>query len=198
MDFFMSTMTVTQQLKDISEQYKKLLDIDQNGKGRFRLFKGNKTYFGNCMLIILPYISSHGFMNADYERVNLIETLNSYNMFNTIIIYAQPSKSHGPSRTLIKNSREILNNLLEIIDPNLIIVLDDSSAELFLNQKPNIIENHGTIITNHFNIPVVLTYNLDYYNKRTGYEDDNYKKSIFYEDWDYIYELYKERINANV
>ena len=137
-------------------------------------------------------------MNADYEKSNLLAALDHYKITNYIIAYAQPSKSSSASRKLVKQSRPLMLKLIEIVNPKLIIVLDDSSAEIFVTQKPNIVEQHGTIITHHFNIPIILTYNMDYYVKRTGYQDDTYKKSIFFTDWLYISEKYKELINANI
>ena len=194
MDLFMSTMTEKEQLTSVGNDYKSLLEVEQNGKGKFKLLKGNKKHFGNCILLILPFISMSGFMNADYEKTNLIQTLEHYNITNYIIVYAQPSKSNGASRTLIKQSRPLMNKLVEIINPKLIVTFDDSSAELFLTMKPNIVEQHGTIIHHHYNIPVILTYNLDYYDKRTGYEDKKYKNTIFFEDWELISNKYNTLI----
>ena len=198
MDFFMSTLTQTQQLTQLKDDYQKMFDVEQNGKGKFRILAGNKKSFGNCMLLILPHVSEKGFMNAPWEKVNLMETLKHFGMQNYVIVYAQPSKASGPSRKAIKQSRPLMEQLIEIVVPKLIVTFDDSSAELFLNQKPNIIENHGQIIYNHQSIPVILTYNMDYYEKRTGYEDKKYKNNIFFEDWTNINEKYKELINANV
>ena len=71
-----------------------------------------------------------------------------------------------------------MTKLIEIISPKLIVTFSDSSAEIFMNQKPNIIERHGQTIYNHLGIPVILTYSMDYYTTRTGYEDNKYKSSI--------------------
>lgn len=198
MDLFMSLLTPKQQINQLKTDYKKLLECEQNGQSKFRLIYGNEKNFGNCILLILPHVSEHGFMNADYEKNHLISSLEHYNITNYIIVYAQPSKSSGASRKLIKQSRPLISKLIEIINPKLIITFDDSSAELFVNQKPNIIEQHGTIITSYFNIPVILTYNMDYYSTRTGYEDKKYKNNIFFHDWLFISEKYREVINANV
>ena len=194
MDLFMSTMTQKEQLTSVGNDYKSLLEVEQNGKGKFKIIKGDKKCFRNCILLILPFISTSGFMNADYEKINLIQTLEHYDIKNYIIAYAQPSKSVGASRTLIKQSRSLMTKLIEIINPKLIVTFYDSSAELFLTMKPNIVEQHGTIIYHHYNIPVILTYNMDYYDKRTGYEDKKYKNSIFFEDWELISSNYKTLI----
>ncbi len=198
MDLFSSGLTTNQKLNKIKEDYKRLLEVEQNGKGKFTIIKGNKSNFGNCMLIIVPHVSESGFMNADYEKDNLMAALNHYDIDKYIIVYAQPSKSVGSSRKLIKKSRPIMLELIEIINPKLILVLDDSSSEIFLNMKPNIIELHGTRLAYHDAIPILLTYNMDYYVKQTGYEDSAYKKAVFFEDWNFINEQYKERINADI
>jgi len=197
MDLFTSMLTPNQQLKTILDDYKQMFECEQNGKGRFRVITGDKNHYGNCILFIIPNVSSAGFMNAEYEE-NLITTLKDYHIENYIIAYAQPNKTNSPSRKLIKQSRPLMHKIIEIVSPKMIIAFDDSSAELFMNQKPNIIEDHGKIITTHYDIPVILTYNMDYYIKRTGYEDAKYKRNIFFEDWVFINQQYKEYINVNI
>jgi len=194
MDLFMSNMTTTQQWTQLKTDYKKMFECEQNGQSKFKLTYGDKKNFGNCILLILPFVSEHGFMNADYEKKNLLNTLKYYNLKNYIIVYAQPSKSSSASHKLIKQSRELMSRIIEIISPKAIIVLDDTSAELFINKKPNISEEHGNIITTYFDIPVILTYNLDYYSNRTGYEDKTYKNNIYFNDWDIIKNKYIELI----
>lgn len=194
MDLFMSSMTSNQQWSQLKKDYQRMFECEQNGQSKFRIIHGDKSVFNNCILLILPNVSEHGFMNADYEKVNLINTLNKYNINNYIITYAQPNKSSGPSRKLIKQSRPLMTKIIEIVNPKLIVAFDDSSAELFVNQKPNIIEQHGKVITTHYDIPVLLTYNMDYYVKRTGYEDNTYKNNIFFEDWNSISNQYKQLI----
>lgn len=196
MDLFMSQLTQTQQLNLLKDKYAELFEAENNGAGKFRIIKGDKKNFGNCVLLILPFVSSAGFMNANYEKNNLIGALEHYNIDNYVIVYAQPSKALGASRKLIKTSRSLMYELIEIVSPKMIVAFDDSSAELFLTQKPNIVELHGKEIHRHYGIPVYLTYNMDYYDKRTGYEDKKYKNSIFFEDWGNISTKYKELINA--
>ena len=196
MDLFSSNLSVNQRLNEIKEKYKKLLEVDQNGKGKFTIIKGNKKNFENCILFIFPFVTEHGFFNAAFEKQFFISLLDKYNITNYIICYAQPAKSLGAARKTIKKSREIFYDLVEIIAPKLIVTFDDSSAELFMNQKPNIIEDHGKVVYNYNDIPVILTYNIDYYNKRTGYEDDNYKISILKEDWKIISDYYNNLIES--
>jgi len=191
MDLFMSTMSQTQQWTQLKKDYQSMFECEQNGQSKFRLIVGNKGSYGNCVLLILPYVSEHGFMNADYEKNNLLNTLKTYDINNYVIVYAQPNKSSGASRPLIKKSRPLMHKLIEIVNPKFIVTFDDSAAELFINQKPNIVEQHGTEFANHYDIPVILTYNMDYYVKRTGYEDNTYKTNIFFEDWKAISDKYK-------
>jgi hypothetical protein len=194
----MSTMTQTQQLTQLKKEYMEMFECEQNGQSKFRLIHGDKKYYGNCALLILPYVTEHGFLNAEHEKTNLMKTLEHYKITNYMITYAQLNKSSSSSKKLIKQSRPLMTKLIEIINPKLIIVFDESSSLLFMTQKPNITEQHGTMITTYFNIPVLLTYNLDYYNKRTGYEDKTYKNNIFFNDWLTISTQYKELIYANI
>jgi len=198
MDLFSDGLTDNQKINELKEKYKKLLEVEQNGKGKFNLIKGSKSNYNNCILIIIPNISTFGFMNAEYEKQDLIGTIDKFDLDNHIIAYASPAKSQGASRKLIKDSRQLMFDLIDIVQPKLIIVLNDNTSELFLSQKSNIMEQHGTIIAYHYDIPVILTFNLDYYSTKTGYEDAKYKKLLYNEDWTYIQSKYKELINANV
>jgi len=194
MDLFTSGMTDNQKINDLKEKYKKLLEVDQNGKGKFNLIKGAKKDYGNCVLLILPNVTESGFMNADYEKDTLMCILDEYDISNYIICYAQPSKVYSASRKEVKKSRPLMNDLIDIVQPKVIVAFDEVSAELFMSQKPNIINDHGCIVCNYSNIPVLLTFNAKYYVTRTGYEDDTYKKSILKEDWDEISKIYKSLI----
>jgi len=194
MDLFTSNMTDNQKLNDLKEKYKNLLEVEQNGKGKFNITKGSKQNYGNCVMIILPNVTDSGFMNADYETQTLMCILDEYEIVNYIICYAQPSKVHSASRKEVKKSRPLMYELIDIVQPKFIVVCGEVSAELFMTQKPNIITSHGTLVCSYSNIPVVLTYNPDYYVTRTGYEDDTYKTSILTEDWTLISDTYKNLI----
>jgi len=194
MDLFTSSMTDNQKLNDLKEKYKTLLEVEQNGKGKFNIIKGSKKNYGNCVLIILPNVTEAGFMHADHETQTLMCILDDYEIENYIICYAQPAKCHSASRKTVKQSRQLMFDLIDITMPKFIITCDEVSAELFMNQKPNVINAHGTVVCNYSNIPVILTYNADYYVTRTGYEDDTYKKSILKEDWELIATTYKDLI----
>jgi hypothetical protein len=193
MDLFMSSLTPQQQWKQLKIDYKAFYNCDQNGQSKFSLIYGDHKTFSNCVVFVLPHVTTHGFMNAEHE-IELIKTLKEFNITNHIITYAQLNKSNGASSKLIKTARPLFEKMLDIIKPKLIVAFDEITTELFLNQKSKIIDNHGTVITTHFEIPVILTYNFDYYTARTGYENKDYKKSIFDTDWDLIIKKYKELI----
>ena len=189
MDLFSSTLTINQRLNSIKDKYKALFGLDkdyQNGKGKFTILKGNKKNYGNCVLIILPHVSKSGFLNAPYEKGVLVDTLKKYNIDKYVIMYTQPNKSKSISKKLIKSSKHLVDDIIEIVQPKFIIACDSSSADLFVNQKANLIELHGTIFTNYYSIPVILTYHLAYYVEHTGYEDTVYKDSIYTFDWEFI------------
>jgi len=187
-------MTDNQKINDLKEKYKEMLEVEQNGKGKFNIIKGSKKNYGNCVLIILPNVTESGFMHADHETQTLMCILDEYEIVNYIICYAQPSKVHSASRKEVKKSRPLMAELIDIVQPKFIIACEEVSAELFMNQKPNVINQHGTVVANHSNIPIILTYSAEYYVKRTGYEDDTYKTSILTEDWTFIAKNYKDLI----
>lgn len=95
----------------------------------------------------------------------------------------------------IKDYSRLVDNLVDIIQPKLIVTLGEDSTFAFFRRKFILRDYHGKVIgSSKQGIPIILTYSADYYTEKSEYEDPSFKNFISDNDWTVISSMYKERI----
>ena len=195
MDLFDTQLTPRQRINKISESVKVLNNITENsGKTKkvFRLLDGKLSSFDGCTLFIRPAVPLTGFMSSKYDK-KLLELCEIYKIYNKVITYGILKRTKIAGRKVIKHNIKIIEDIIELVEPKVIVVLGEVTSELFLSTKLKVCNYHGTKIASYGSgIPVLYTYDTSWYLEHDGYEDARYKQDILHNDWTMIQEEYNK------
>lgn len=139
---------------------------------------------------MLEHVTVHGFLKNPREKNDLIDQLNERGISKYFITYSYLVPSSKVTRDQIKSSSGWIHSIIDVINPRAIVLLGDMCCHTFFTRKEQAVKRHGEIIGKHNEIPVLLSFNLDYYFEHTKTEDVKYKEFIREHDWEKIKELY--------
>jgi hypothetical protein len=198
MDLFYSGLSTTMQLRKLTKEVKKRLNVSSNDvKGKFKLVLRSgpmETLLSNCCLFLIPHVAKKGFMQGIGEPDKLMELIHEHKMEKSVISYCYHGKIESVSKRMIKECTNQIETLISIIDPRLIVLLGEEACYVFLSRKSKIEDHHGELVRSHNGIPLILTYHPGYYITHSAYEDKRYKENIMNHDWSIIKEYYDKRI----
>ena len=155
---------------------------------------GKSDYVGNCLLILSRRSEniSKDFKGAEDKKLSHI--LKERQLTNCFLTYCYLFPKDIVSRKDIKDFAPWIHRLTRLIRPKLITVLGEPAQLTYLSRKKLLKEYHGQRIGDFDNIPIFLTYNMDYYTTKSEYEDNTFKLFIRNNDWDNIQKEYEKRI----
>lgn len=156
---------------------------------------GNVNNIGSNILIVDKPVGSKKPFKSKYDKylINLLKSKGLDKFFITYC-YSIVKDPTTVSKKDIKNFSTWINRLVSIIQPKVIVVLGEEAELAFSKRKVVLKENHGSEIGIYNNIPIFLTYPMDYYVDSSGYEDESYKIFIQTNDWNKITEAYRSNI----
>jgi len=163
------------------------------GKNVFIAF-GKPEHVGNCLLVVGPPLKKDEKPFHDKYSKYLLQTINDFSLPNTIITSCYLIPKEQVSKIDIKNFSGWINKIIDIFQPRLIVVLGEDAQFAFLKRKCILRDCHGQVITSHGEIPVIASYQMNYYLERSEFEDPSYKEYIRQSDWNSIAITYKEKI----
>lgn len=161
---------------------------------------------GNNALIIHPPIDDgRHIIKENGKRVHispfkdrrtemLMSVLDEYGMYNYFITYSHLIPMDKHTKRDIKNFGIWISRIVEIVQPKLIVVLGEDAELVFSKRKHILNDNHGLIVEHYQNIPIFLSYPMEYYSEQSAFEDSNFKKFIMDNDWNKIKKEYDRRI----
>jgi len=197
MDLFYSGLTVQQQLKKLKKDIKVRLGADfkykRGNTSKFLLMQGNMESFNNCIMILLPHVTTRGFMNSSGEKY-LQKIIEQYGFKNYIISYCYLDRAKSVTRPMIKENIKDVETLISIVGPSMIVMAGVDGCDVFLTRKPLVEDKHGTVVGEHCGAELILTHHPSYFVTDSGYEDKRYKEHIQKQDWDLIKSKYDKLI----
>lgn len=177
--------------KDIKDQGKKQGFKYQN---TFRLLWGSSIdAVGDSIFIVTPPYPGGKYYHDKYTQ-RLLSTLKDRGIDKYFITYCYHQPTSKVTRKNIKEYSVWIHKLVEVTMPKLIVCLGEESIFSFFKRKAILRDYHGKEIDKFNEIPVMLTFSMDYYTERSEYEDVNYKDFILNNDWSKIKEKYNEVI----
>lgn len=196
MDLFYGN-TVEDQLKALKKDIKALaLSKYGYNYGRSRLYVayGQQENIGDCVLVVGPPLvkGSKPFEDPQYTFVK--ELLEKYSISKFFLTPHFIIPVDKVTKADIKEYSRLIDNIVEIVRPQLIVVLGEPSTFSFFRRKFILRDHHGKIIGTKDGIPIVLTYAPDYYKEKSEYEDPSFKKFLLDHDWKLIQSMYKEKV----
>lgn len=182
MDLFYAGKTPEESIKKIKKDLKFL---NQN---KFpEIMYGQIDYINRNILFIQEHINNK-FMKDNTDK-DLIKTINEYKLDKYFITYSHLLNTN-PLRNDIKNFAPWIHKIIDVLNPKLIVILGENTCFTFFTKKFLLKNHHGNIIGYHNNIPVILTYSMDYYIKNDDYRDLSFKLANKKNDWEYIQKEY--------
>ena len=191
MDLFYENLTPRRRLNRLKRELSSHLygegeEIPEN----FRILGGKLRSIGSCALFIMEHVVPQGFMGNSYE-MKILELCTRYHIDTRMITYSYLRECTTVSRVSIINSREFLHILVSIVDPVLIVLLGENTLFSFENRKRLLGDYHGKVVGYHNGVPLLLTYDMEYYTERVRVDRLKYRDEIMKSDWTKISNLYR-------
>lgn len=166
-------------------------------KEKLKLVYGTKDCEGNNLLVIMPpYIKGEYFKSNQIEKLEII--LKTYEINNYFLTYSYHLPKDKVTRKDIKTYGFWIKRIIDYVCPKIIVCLGEESMFSLFKRKAILKDYHGQIVGEHLEIPVFLTYPMEYYNEKSQYEDNSYKSYLLKKDWENISKEYKEKVNENI
>ncbi len=192
MNLFYQNLTEEEQLSKLQRDTIQHLYNNIRKPKKLEILRGDKEFIGNCALFLIDHVKTQGFMRGQGENA-LVDTCNKYRIDNRMVSYSYLRQSKSVSRTDIVGMREFLYILISIVNPFLIVALGEKTMFSFINRKILLANGHGSVVHYYNEVPVILTYPIDYYKSRENDSDQDYKDYILENDWNFIKEEYERR-----
>jgi len=191
MDLFYTPLKPRAQLIKLRKEigYTLYKDIPKS----FRILVGDIENIGNCALIIFEHITKEKFMRAGGEKY-IITLCRNKAINNTFFTYSCFKECKSASRNDILYNRQHIHMIIDILKPVVIVVVGENTLLSFENRKQLLFNKHGEIVSTFNGIPVILTYEGNYYIKKGRQDEVLYKRSIQDIDWQNISNIYNKLI----
>jgi hypothetical protein len=184
-------MTLEERIEDLKNKIRSYYNI--NKKSKVKLFYGDLKDVGNNILVVAP--PQHKFFESEDDKI-IINILSEFRLFNYFLTYYYLIPNTKPSKQDIKNFGFWIRNIVDILEPKLIVCVGEDAQFSFYKSKFIIRDYHGLQIGEYNSIPIFASYIVPYYSKKADTEDMTYKNFIKNKDWSNIKKKYDEVINV--
>jgi len=186
-DFKKNVMKIKKDLKKYGNE--QLFEIPKD----FKIIRCNPDNFGSNIMFIQPPFKGGKYFETKEDKM-LDKLCDKYGILKRTFTYCHLFPLEKISKNSIKEFKYWIHHFVDLVSPNIIIILGEEAELSFLKTKVLINENHGKEITEYNGIPVILTYPMDYYINNNNYEDVSYKQFIQNHDWKIIQTYYHKLI----
>jgi len=192
LDLFYASLTIDEQLEKLKGEVKDLAKKEGLSlrKTSVKIVHGTMDKIPNqgALFIMPPLIGKFG-VGKDFKA--LVRLIEFHKLYAAFITYAHLVPREKRIRKDIKEFSTYIRKLLSIIQPKVIVCLGEESQFSLFKRKFLMRDYHGQVIGDEEGIPVMTSYEMEYYGGDSAYEDSTYKNFLQENDWKAIKENLK-------